>query len=106
MPPRRRPTAPGPRPPKPAPAVYYALVVPGLESLASAELTEAGATVRETISRIDKRDGIVVFNAPDLAPVLRCGLLEDVFQIIFDALHAFITRQNVSIHRRDQITGR
>ena len=85
MPPRRRPTAPGPRPPKPAPAVYYALVVPGLESLASAELTEAGATVRETISRIDKRDGIIVFNAPDLTPVLRCGLLEDVFQIIFDA---------------------
>ena len=85
MPPRRRPQAPGPRPPKPAPPVYYALVVPGLEALAAAELTDAGATVRDTISRIDKRDSIITFNAPDLAAVLRCGLLEDVFQVVIDA---------------------
>ncbi len=84
MPPRRRPTAPGPRPPKPAPPLYYALVVPGLESLAAAELTACGAAVRDTLSRIDKRDGIVTFNAPDLQPVLRCGLLEDVFQVVID----------------------
>ncbi len=84
MPPRRRPQAPGPRLPKPAPPVYYALVVPGIESLAAAELTEAGASVRDTISRIDKRDSIIIFSAPELTPVLRCGLLEDVFQIVID----------------------
>jgi hypothetical protein len=53
--------------------------------LASAELTDAGATVREAISRIDKRDSIIIFNAPDLTPVLRCGLLEDLFQVVADA---------------------
>lgn len=84
MPQHRRPTAPGPRPPKPPPLAYYALVVPGVESLASAELTAAGASVRETISRIDKRDSIIIFGAPDLTSVLRCGLIEDVFQIVID----------------------
>jgi hypothetical protein len=58
--------------------------VPGIESLAAAELTESGASVRDTISRIDKRDSIIVFSAPELTPVLRCALLEDVFQIIID----------------------
>jgi hypothetical protein len=85
MPPRRRPSAPGPRPPKPAPPAYYALVVPGLESLAAAELTVAGATVRDTLSRIDRRDSVIIFSAPDLTPILRCGLLEDLFQIVLDA---------------------
>ncbi len=64
---------------------YYALVVPGLEELASAELTRAGANVTGVIAHVDKRDGIVLFDAPDLRRVLRCGTLEDVFQIMMDA---------------------
>ncbi len=84
MPPRRR-VAPGPRAPKPPPPSYYALVVPGLESLASAELEGVGATVLDTITRIDKRDSIIIFTAPDVPAVLRCGLLDDVFHILIDA---------------------
>jgi len=74
---------PGPRT-RSAPS-YYALVVPGLEDIAAAELRAAGATVTETISRVDKRDGFVLFQTGDIAPVLRCGTLEDVFQIVLDA---------------------
>ena len=44
-----------------------------------------GATVRETLSRIDKRDSIITFNTSDLTAVLHCGLLEDVFQVVVDA---------------------
>jgi hypothetical protein len=56
-----------------------------LESLASAELEGIDATVLDTITRIDQRDSIITFTAPDIPAVLRCGLLEDVFQILIDA---------------------
>ena len=66
-------------------AQYYALVVPGLEDIAAAELKGAGATVTETISRVDKRDGFVLFRTDDVDAALRCGTLEDVFQVVLDA---------------------
>jgi 23S rRNA G2445 N2-methylase RlmL len=66
--PTRRPTLDG-----------YALVVPGLEDLAAAEIAAAGAEVTEVLEPRDRRASIVLFRAADLAPMLRCGLLEDVF---------------------------
>lgn len=78
-PPRREP----PRPRLAAPA-YYALVVPGIEDLAAAELRASGATVTGTLAGFDKRDSIVSFSDADPAHVLRCGLLDDVFQVVLD----------------------
>jgi 23S rRNA G2445 N2-methylase RlmL len=86
VPPRRRPA--GRAAPKRAPRLqpaYYALVVPGLEEIAAAELGGAGATVTGALSRIDRRDGIVLFTAPDIRRVLRCGTVEDIFQLVLDA---------------------
>lgn len=62
----------------------YALVVPGIEDLAIAELATAGARVDETLSRFDRRDSIVLFTSGDAAAPLACGLLEDVFVVLFD----------------------
>jgi 23S rRNA G2445 N2-methylase RlmL len=67
-----------------APTAYYALVVPGIEDLAAAELTRKGARVTETLSGFDKRDSIIVFTASDIAEVMRGGLLDEVFQIASD----------------------
>lgn len=58
--------------------------MPGLEEIASAELERAGASVTGSLSRIDKRDGIVLFQTADLKRVLRCGTIEDVFQRLLD----------------------
>lgn len=74
-----------PRPRNRAPARYYALVVPGLERIASVELEAAGATVLETLSRFDRRDSIIVFAAGDPGRALRCGTLEDVCRLLVDA---------------------
>jgi 23S rRNA G2445 N2-methylase RlmL len=63
---------------------HYALTVPGLEDIAAAELRRAGATITGTLTRIDKRDGMVLFRADDIAPVMRCGTIEDVFQVVLD----------------------
>jgi tRNA (guanine6-N2)-methyltransferase len=63
---------------------YYALTVPGMEELAADELRRAGADVRGVISRIDRRDGVVLFAAPDIRRALRCGTLEDVCQVLLD----------------------
>jgi 23S rRNA G2445 N2-methylase RlmL len=70
---------------KSTPASYYALTVPGLEDIAAAELRRAGATITETVTRVDKRDGFVLFRARELAPIMRCGTIEDVFQVVLDA---------------------
>lgn len=67
------------------PPACFALVVPGLEDLAAAELKRAGANITGTLSRFDKRDSIVLFTAPEPARVLRCGTLEDVFHVLIDA---------------------
>ena len=64
---------------------YYALVVPGLEDLAAAELERNGARVRETLARFDKRDSLLVFTASDVTPLRRCSLVEDVFAVLLDA---------------------
>jgi tRNA (guanine6-N2)-methyltransferase len=63
----------------------YALTVPGLEDLASTELQRAGANITAVLKGFDKRDSIVVFTAPDVARVLRCGTIEDVFHTLLDA---------------------
>jgi SAM-dependent methyltransferase len=63
----------------------YALTVPGLEDLASAELQRAGANVTAVLKGFDKRDSIVLFTAPNLDRVLRCGTVEDVFHTLRDA---------------------
>jgi 23S rRNA G2445 N2-methylase RlmL len=68
-----------------ATAKYYALVVPGLEEIAAAELRSAGARVVVVLSRIDKRDGMVLFDAPDLSRVMSCGTIEDVYAVVLDA---------------------
>ena len=68
-----------------APAAYYALVVPGIEDLAAAELRAAGATIDGMLARFDKRDSIVLFSGIEPARALRCGLLDDVFQVVADA---------------------
>ncbi|MEX2247705.1 MAG: methyltransferase domain-containing protein [Dehalococcoidia bacterium] len=67
------------------PQRLYALVVPGIEDLAAAELEAAGARPGETLRRFDRRDSILLFDADDPAPVLRCGLIEDVFAVLFDS---------------------
>jgi precorrin-6B methylase 2 len=59
--------------------------VPGLEDIAAAELRAAGASTHGSITNIDKRDGIVLFSAKSLAPIMRCGTVEDVFRIVVDA---------------------
>ncbi|MDP9238362.1 MAG: methyltransferase domain-containing protein [Chloroflexota bacterium] len=63
---------------------YYALVVPGTEEIAAGELVRTGAMVSDALSRIDKRQGILLFAAADIRRVFRCGTLEDVFQIVLD----------------------
>jgi 23S rRNA G2445 N2-methylase RlmL len=68
--------------------VYYALVVPGLEAIASDELRLAGADVIETIKPFDKRDSLILFHATDMKRILRCGTLEDVFQTALDLTFA------------------
>jgi hypothetical protein len=68
-----------------AEAHYYALIVPGTEDVASAELARAGATLWEGLSGIDKREGMLLFGAADVRRALRCGTLEDVFQVVLDA---------------------
>jgi tRNA G10 N-methylase Trm11 len=68
-----------------APPAYYGLVVPGIEDLATAELRSVGATVVETLAGFDKRDSVVTFADAEPARVLRCGLLDDVFQVVLDA---------------------
>ncbi len=67
-----------------APVVYYALVVPGVEAIAAAELRSAGADVLETIRPRDKRESVIAFRIDDAARVMRCGTLEDIFQIVLD----------------------
>ena len=66
-------------------AQFYALVVPGLEGIASEEIRRTGAEIVGTISRIDKRDGFVLFRTRDIAVVMKCGTIEDVFQIVLDS---------------------
>ena len=63
---------------------YYALTVPGIEDMAADELRRAGASSIETLSRFDKRDSIVLFEAESAAAALRCGLTEDVFAVVLD----------------------
>jgi 23S rRNA G2445 N2-methylase RlmL len=71
---------------KPAPRKqYYALVVPGLEDLAATELRRVGASAVEVLSGFDKRDSLVLFQAADATPLLRCRLIEDVFLLLSDA---------------------
>ena len=67
------------------PPTHYALTVPGLENIAAAELRAAGATITSILTRIDKRDGMVLFRATDIAPILGCGTIEDLFQVVLDA---------------------
>ncbi|MBF6599711.1 MAG: RNA methyltransferase [Dehalococcoidia bacterium] len=66
-------------------AACYALVVPGLDALAAAELRSAGARVAETLARFDRRDSLLLFDAPELAPVVGGRLVEDVFRVVLDA---------------------
>jgi len=41
--------------------------------------------VSDTLTRIDRRDSVLVFCAPDRRPLLGAGLLEDVFRLVLDA---------------------
>jgi SAM-dependent methyltransferase len=66
------------------PPLYAAHVVPGIEDLAANELTRLGANVRETLRGFDRRDSVVLFEAPDPALALRAGLLEDVFAVMLN----------------------
>ena len=59
-------------------------MVPGIEDLAANELTRLGASVRQTLTGLDRRDSIVLFDAPEPALALRAGLLEDVFAVMLD----------------------
>lgn len=61
------------------------MTVPGLEDIAAGELRAAGATITSMLTRIDKRDGMVLFRVADIATVLRCGTIEDLFQVVLDA---------------------
>src|SRR5207248_232656 len=63
---------------------YYALTVPGIEDLACAELRRAGASSVEVLSGFDKRDSVLLFEAPDAERLLRGRLIEDVFLLLFD----------------------
>lgn len=74
-----------PRAKRAAEPPYFAHVVPGTEDLAAAELVRLGATVRETLAGFDKRDSIVLFSAPDPAPLVRATLVEDVFALLLNA---------------------
>ena len=65
-------------------AQYYALVVPGVEDIASQELGAAGAIVQPALSGFDRRDSIVPFRAVDGRAALSCGTLEDVFRTVLD----------------------
>jgi len=71
-------------PRKAAPATGYALCVPGLEDIACAELTSAGAIVTDVLARFDRRESIIVFHSGDMAGALRCATLEDVFAVLLD----------------------
>jgi hypothetical protein len=62
----------------------FAHVVPGLEVLAASELRDIGCDVGDTITRIDRRDSLLLFDAPDRARLLRSALVEDVFRTLFD----------------------
>ena len=65
-------------------SAYYALIVPGVEDLAAAELRATGATVQETLAGFDERDSVLMFSTKDIRAVLRCGLIDDVFEIVLD----------------------
>jgi|CXWL01.1.fsa_nt_gi hypothetical protein len=65
-------------------ASYYALVVPGIEEIASAELKKVGAQVTDVLSGHDKRDSIILFRTTDIEAVLRCGVIDDLFQTVLD----------------------
>jgi 23S rRNA G2445 N2-methylase RlmL len=65
--------------------VYYAQVAPGLEEISGSELRSAGAEVVETLAGFDKRDSIIVFHMNETARALKCGTIEDVFEVVLDA---------------------
>lgn len=80
-----RRTPRGTRPPeRMAPPSYYALVAPGIEDLAVAELRAAGADIATTLAGFDKRDSVIIFAGIEPALVMRCGLLDDAFQVVMD----------------------
>lgn len=64
---------------------YYVLTVPGVETAAAGELRAAGVVPGEVLARFDRRDSLILFEADDARPALRCGTLEDVFALILDA---------------------
>ena len=69
--------------------VYIGHVVPGLEKLATRELTtafgESGAEVLETLKQFDERTSLLLFTWPgDPADLLELTLFEDVFAVVVD----------------------
>jgi hypothetical protein len=64
---------------------YMAHVVPGIEDLGAAELTNLGARVRETLAGFDQRDSLLLFAAREPALPLGARLVEDVFAVVLDA---------------------
>ena len=68
-----------------APPTYYALVVPGLEDIGTAELKATGARILGVLGRFDKRDTVILFRIDDIARTLRTTTIDDIFEIVFDA---------------------
>lgn len=72
-------------PGRPGDARLYALIVPGLHDIARAELTGSAAHSFELLRPRDRREDLLLFRIRDPAAALRCGTLENVFQLVVDA---------------------
>jgi precorrin-6B methylase 2 len=59
--------------------------VPGIEDLASAELTATGAHVHDVLKGFDRRESILLMTARDPPRLARCGLIEDLYVTLLDA---------------------
>jgi tRNA G10 N-methylase Trm11 len=55
-----------------------------VEALAADELRAAAAKVTETLSGFDRRESLLLFEAPDIRRALRSTLLEDIYRVLVD----------------------